>query len=269
MEKLAVIEKKIGETPLAALESWKSEHPEYARTVACYAGRLDPMASGKLLVLFGDECKKQKLYTGLDKEYEVEVLLGIGSDTGDVLGMPVFSNDVRAGERSIADALSKELGAHSRAYPAFSSKTVHGKPLFLHTLEGTLSSINIPMHVEHAYRIQHKDTYTISCADLGERISNVLSHVPRTSEPSKRLGEDFRVDAIRVRWDSLLKTAQGRSFTVLRLKVTCASGTYMRSLAGRIGESLGTNALALSIHRSKIGKYVPVWGRLGFWRSKY
>ena len=269
MEKLVVIEKKVGETPLVALDSWKSEHPEYAHTVACYAGRLDPMASGKLLVLFGDECKKQKLYTGLDKEYEIEVLLGVESDTGDVLGMPDFSKDVHVDERSIADVLSKELGAHSRAYPAFSSKTVNGKPLFLHTLEGTLSSIKMPTHVEHVYRIQHKDTYAISGTDLEVRVSEFLSHVPRTSEPSKKLGEDFRVDAIRARWESLFKTAQGRTFTVLRLKVICASGTYMRSLAGRIGESLGTHALALSIHRSKIGKYVPVWRGLGLWRRKY
>ena len=264
-----ILEKSVGQTPLAALESWKSEHPDYARMVACYAGRLDPMASGKLLVLIGDECKKQKSYTGLDKEYEIEVLLGIGSDTGDVLGMPEASDDVPVKDRTIATALWKELGAHSRAYPAFSSKTVNGKPLFLYTLEGTLSSINVPTHIEQVYRITHKDTYAVSCADLEKRVSDFLSRVPRTNEPSKKLGEDFRVDAIRAQWESLFKRAQGRSFTVLRLKVVCASGTYMRSLAGRIGESLGTTALALSIHRSKIGKYVSVWGKLGFWRQTY
>ena len=45
------------------------------------------MASGKLLILIGDECKNQKKYFGLDKEYEFEVLFGVESDTGDVLGL--------------------------------------------------------------------------------------------------------------------------------------------------------------------------------------
>jgi tRNA U55 pseudouridine synthase TruB len=40
-----------------------------------------PMASGKLLVLLGEECKHQENYHSLDKEYEFSVLLGIGSDT--------------------------------------------------------------------------------------------------------------------------------------------------------------------------------------------
>ncbi len=51
-----------------------------------YAGRLDPMASGKLLVLLGEECKVQEKYHGLDKEYEFSLLFGIESDTHDVLG---------------------------------------------------------------------------------------------------------------------------------------------------------------------------------------
>ena len=133
MRKRVLLDKRVGETPLQAIERWKEAHPRYAATGASYAGRLDPMASGKLLVLLGDECKRQQEYTKLDKVYDVEVLLDIGSDTGDVLGI-VSSNDARTFPtgREVRAAFTEELGTHERPYPIYSSKTVDGKPLFLH-----------------------------------------------------------------------------------------------------------------------------------------
>lgn len=270
MKRYVVLDKKIGETPLSAIQTWMKQHEEYATLPACYAGRLDPMASGKLLILLGEECKKQRSYTDHDKEYEIEVLLGVGSDTGDALGKPIYAREeIRVDTQTLAAVLRREHGAHSRAYPAFSSKTVQGKPLFLHTLEGTLVHEDIPEHIEHIYRIRNLETNTISDQKLAVRVSKFLDLVPRTTEPSKRLGEDFRVDAIRADWESLFKETSGRNFSILHLKVVCASGTYMRSLAGRIGESLGTKALALSIKRTKIGKYVPLLRGMGFWTRTF
>lgn len=266
MRRFVVLEKKIGETPLAAVRAWKEENPAYAHEAASYAGRLDPMASGSLLVLLGEECKRQREYTNLDKEYEIEVLLDVGSDTGDVLGIVEYvGSETRVDENALAAALASERGAHSRAYPAFSSKIVNGKPLFLHALEGALPDIVVPEHVEHIYRIQYQGSYTISSSELEARITALLDLVPRTDEPSKRLGEDFRIGAVRAGWQELFKTTGKRDFTVLRLRVTCASGVYMRSLAGRLGTALGTSALALSIRRTKIGKYLPLFDGIGFW----
>jgi tRNA pseudouridine55 synthase len=270
MERYVVIDKRVGETPLMALEAWKRRTPAYARVPTSYAGRLDPMASGSLLVLLGEECKQQRAYTDLDKEYEIEVLLDVGSDTGDVLGLPKSGgHETRVSEESVARALARECGAHSRAYPAFSSKTVGGKPLFLHALEGSLSQVDVPEHIERIYRIKSAGVYSLPSPELAERVSTLLARVPHTLEPSKRLGEDFRVDAISAEWARLFAEMPKRDFTVLRLRVTCASGTYMRSLAGRIGETLGTEALALSIKRTRIGKYISVLGDIGFWSHTY
>ena len=86
MERYVVLEKEIGETPLSTAEQFRVTRPDLIGIPLSYAGRLDPMASGKLLILLGEECKKQTEYHDLDKEYEFSVLFGIGSDTGDVLG---------------------------------------------------------------------------------------------------------------------------------------------------------------------------------------
>lgn len=260
MKKRVVIEKEIGETPLMSLQKWKRANPAYANMPASYAGRLDPMASGKLLVLLGEECKKQKAYTNLDKEYEIEVLLDIGSDTGDALGLVEYSHKEMSPERfALRAVLCAELGAHMRAYPQFSSKTVNGKPLFLHTLEGGIKLINIPEHEEHIYDIKMRQVVSISSAELSVRIADFLAKVPISDEPSKLLGADFRVNEVRASWEKLFATVGERSLTVLSLRVSCGSGTYMRSLSGRIGESLGTRAVALSIKRTKIGKYWKGW----------
>ena len=86
MRRYEIVEKSVGETPLQALEAFR-ERERLGGIPLTYAGRLDPMASGKLLILIGDECKKRDTYTGLDKRYRFEVLFGARTDTGDILGI--------------------------------------------------------------------------------------------------------------------------------------------------------------------------------------
>ena len=270
MKRYVVLEKRVGETPLQAIGAWRAAHPEYRDTRASYAGRLDPMASGKLLVLIGDECKRQGAYTNLDKEYEIEVLLDIGTDTGDVLGLcNEGGEETHSGRTDLTSVLKKLEGAHRVAYPVFSSKTVDGKPLFLHALLGTLGSISLPEHIEHIYRIRVCDMRTLPVEELKRRIETQLSRAPRTTEPSKMLGADFRIREIRSEWATLFGRVGAREFTLATLRVSCGSGTYMRTLAARIGTALGTRALALSIKRTRIGKYVPVLGGHGVWLYEY
>lgn len=260
MQKYAIIEKEVGETPLVALTAWKDAHPAYAGVPASYAGRLDPMASGKLLILLGDECKKQKDYTKLDKVYEVEVLLDVGSDTGDALGLVEYAGVLSAPARAqVRRALRAELGKHVRPYPVFSSKTVAGKPLFLHALQGTLAVVHVPEHEEVIHRIVLTGVRSVGEKELSAYITRYLTKVPVSSEISKALGADFRIDAVRSSWGKLFAEAGERQFMILTLRVTCGSGTYMRALATRLGEALQTKGIALSIHRSAIGRYRPFW----------
>src|SRR3989338_4911372 len=86
MKGIIILNKKEGETPLAALEAFRRKNKEYANTKLTYAGRLDPMASGLLLLLAGEEIKNKEKYLNLDKEYEFEILFGFQTDTYDILG---------------------------------------------------------------------------------------------------------------------------------------------------------------------------------------
>jgi tRNA U55 pseudouridine synthase TruB len=92
LEKILFLHKEIGETPLQVLDNFKKDNKNYSDIKMAYAGRLDPLASGKLLVLVGNECKKRDKYLSLDKEYIFEILLDFKSDSQDVLGIPIFSD---------------------------------------------------------------------------------------------------------------------------------------------------------------------------------
>jgi tRNA U55 pseudouridine synthase TruB len=92
-KKYRIILKNEAETPLQALDRLRKNDSTLKNLPMTYAGRLDPMASGQLLILIGDECKKREKYDGLDKEYEVEILFGAESDTADILGLANLCND--------------------------------------------------------------------------------------------------------------------------------------------------------------------------------
>lgn len=269
MKSYIVIHKKRGETPLEAIEGWRIDNPTHASIPASYAGRLDPMAEGKLLVLLGDECKKQNEYTKHDKEYEIEVVLDLSTDTGDALGLPKYAEiDPQSSKSSLQKVLANVSGTHQVPFPAFSSRTVDGKPLFMYALQGTLNTIQIPEHDETVYKIKILSLTEVPAPKLLERILDVLKIVPRSDEPSKTLGADFRQDVIRSGWKALFDRMPERTFTVMRLRVSCSSGTYMRTLATRIAKELDTTGFALSIRRTKIGKYVHL-GPLRLWAKSY
>ncbi len=64
---LIIAYKELGETPLECLERMRIKHNIGQNTPMTYAGRLDPMADGLLIVLVGEECKKKDTYLGLNK----------------------------------------------------------------------------------------------------------------------------------------------------------------------------------------------------------
>jgi len=87
MENILLLNKKEGETPLEALNALRHKRgKKYQDIKMTYAGRLDPMASGVLLVLLGEETKNKEKYIALDKEYEFEVLFCVATDTYYILG---------------------------------------------------------------------------------------------------------------------------------------------------------------------------------------
>jgi tRNA pseudouridine(55) synthase len=262
-----VLEKRVGYTPLAELNMLKVRQPELAHIPMTYAGRLDPMASGKLLVLLGEECKRRKWYDGLQKEYAFEVVLGVSTDTGDGLGLPSMSNnDSAITLERVQDVCHNLIGSHILPYPHFSSKKVEGKPLFQHALEGTLEDIDLPTTNMRIFTLNCNSIRTISLKELIEGVLAKISML-HTEQNTGIVARDFRKGTITDAWNQLMHT--DAQVTIVACTARVDAGTYIRSLAALMGERLGTRAFASSIHRSRIGRYIQLPFVGGVWIVTY
>lgn len=265
MLKYKIVEKRVGETPLQALENFRKTEKSFAGLPMTYAGRLDPMASGKLLILIGEECKKRKKYDGLDKEYEVEILFGIKTDSGDVLGK-ILSTKPGFFTHTLEDVVTTAetfLGKRDVPYPKFSSRPVDGKPMFQHAILDNLENIEIPISKLHIKRIEVLGLRKISFGELKKDAINKINTL-QLGDLDSRVGSGFRKNEILEDWNKL-EIDDSQEFQLAKLNVVSASGGYMRTLAEMISEKLGGTGLAYSINRTKIGKYLKIINTYGFW----
>lgn len=270
MKKYVVLEKEVGQTPLQCSEIYRKSQPELVDISMTYAGRLDPMASGKLLILLGDECKRQTEYRNLDKEYEFEVLFGVRSDTGDVLGRLVECDGVEVSYGNLHTVTRKLSGKIQLPYPHFSSKTVKGKPLHTWTLEGRINEIEIPTKQSVIYKIKCVGIYTKTRTEIHQYATTKIETISRVTDPSKALGNDFRRTDVRKDWNKLMhNNSPNDIFYIAKFICIASSGTYMRTLSEVIAKKINTCGLAYSIHRTKIGTYKKVPLLQGLWLNTY
>lgn len=255
-EKFVILHKNVGQTPLECVELWRKTRPDLNDSPLAYAGRLDPMASGKLLILIGDECKNQENYHSLDKEYVFEILFGLSSDSGDVLGLINEVGQKVIAESNINNFLPTLVGVIELPYPIFSSRTVNGKPLHTWALEGRLEEITIPTKKSEIYSLKMTEYRIISRAEVVAYATNKIELIPKVTDLRKALGNDFRRPDIRKSWAEISKSGSlSEHFSVAKISCLSSSGTYMRTLAEVISSRLGTSGLAYSIDRTEIGLF--------------
>lgn len=253
MEAYIILDKKVGETPLSCVEEYRSHHAELAGVPLAYAGRLDPMASGALLVLIGDTCKRQKEFHGLEKEYSFSVLFGVSSDTGDVLGRLQSGEHVHPTNdalRAVAHDMSGKTVTFP--YPAFSSKTVHGKPLHMWSCENKLHEIEIPSYTAAIHSLTYEGKITMTGNEVAQHALQKINTIPPVTDERKALGNDFRRGDIRQDWAKWNESHKDHIFTIATFTCHAGSGAYMRTLSETIAKQLGTSGLAWHIHRNKI-----------------
>jgi tRNA pseudouridine55 synthase len=253
MKKVIILNKKEGETPLQALDNFRAKNKEYTDVKMTYAGRLDPMASGLLLVLTGEETKNREKYLALDKEYEFEILFGFGTDSYDILGK-VISNKkellVEQDSKEFAEIIKLNiksfLGEYVQKYPMYSSKTVKGKPLFAYARAD--EEVTIP---ERKIFVKKLKLEKIRGIDNKKLFQNMEKRI-------KKVNGDFRQKEIVDIWgkELLPRDKNKEKFLIASFKIKCSSGTYVRGIANSLGELVGIPASAFSIKRTRVGGYV-------------
>ncbi len=249
--------KKIGETPLEALEKFRKIKKIPASKKLTYAGRLDPMAEGVLLILANASQKQKEKYLNSDKTYDVKILFGFQTDSYDLLGLP------SALPAPLDENLNSKIKKHLLNYqgkinlpvPPYASVLYKGKPLFEWARAGKLTQKDLPKRAMHFKKIKFKGLQSLPAKRL-------LSHIQTNI---KKVRGDFRQEKILQEWKKILSRQKSASkpkpglnskkYYLANFKVLVSSGTYIRSFAHDLGKKLKTGAVVYNLKRLTVGDY--------------
>lgn len=186
-----------------------------------HAGTLDPMATGLLILGFGNATRLLNYLLGHNKTYEAVIRLGESTNTDDADGDVVSSADDENGIINFAniDEILKEL------------RVVIAKNFTGSIMQTPTSFSAIKVNGVRAY-------------DLAREGKDV--HL----EPREIFIYDF----------SLLDAhfsvgVSGAKVIDVRASVSCSSGTYIRALARDLGRVLGVGGHLVSLRRTRIGDF--------------
>ncbi len=247
MEKTVLnVYKPLGQTPLQIINLLKEKFPQYKKTKIGYAGRLDPMARGVLILLLDEANKNRKAFEQLDKTYEFKVLFGVSTDTYDILGLitQTCPNTPDLKQR-LTQVIPSFEGKRQQLYPPYSAARFKGRPLYWWARQKRLAEVQIPSKKITVYSLNLKNIKQIKAGNLNKLIEKRI----------KLVTGDFRQTQIIKKWQTFFKTSSVQIFKLATFTVTCSSGTYVRSLALEIGEKLNTCCLCFSLKRTRVGKF--------------
>lgn len=235
------LDKPVGPTSVQALTALRDEDPSLSRAKLGHAGRLDPLAEGLLVVLVDDENRQARELRRADKTYEVDVIFGVDTDSFDALGLVRAARAVSVDDGAVRARCASMVGTFAQRVAPFAQVKVHGRSLISYghagidverpTMERTLYAVTVTGWRE---------------VDGGEVEDDARRRVARVRG-------DFRQDLIDARWREAMRGQAGARYAVASLEVSCSSGTYMRSLAHDLGASVGVDAIAWRIRRTRAG----------------
>jgi tRNA pseudouridine55 synthase len=122
-----LLDKPVGSSSNAALQEAKRL---LGAKKAGHGGTLDPLASGLLVILFGEATKFAGPMLDADKEYLATVKLGERTDTADAEGAVVETHPVDVGAGDIDQALGRFRGEIEQLPPMHSALKHEGVPLY-------------------------------------------------------------------------------------------------------------------------------------------
>jgi len=218
---ISIYDKNIGETMTELISRFCKENN--IKDKVAYAGRLDPLAFGKIILLTGDDIYKKDIYCNNDKIYETWMIEGITTDTYDIMGL--FTN-------RLENTLSIRKGSYKQYYPPFSSIPIRigelRKPMWYYTK----NNIEIPDELR-----PHKQITLHDATKLDEKYISSNELLELILDRIKRVGSgDFRQNEICNQWISLFTNSESK-YKISKWRFHISSGGYIRYLANMVGST--------------------------------
>lgn len=231
-----------------------------------HAGTLDPFATGLLIILLGEGCKKAGDFLKLDKTYEFTAKLGEISTTGDpegeVLGYGIWkienskqqianSYDVAVIPGSIGNPVDipERSESSSSVEESKASAVLNSSDLAGGLDNNETSTLTIPTE---------KDVKNALKQFEGEisQVPPVFSAIKINGKRAYKLAREGKKVEIPVRQIKINKIELIEyNFPYIKAVCDVSSGTYIRTLVEDIGKVLDTGAYCTDLRRTRIGEY--------------
>ncbi|AKV55952.1 tRNA pseudouridine synthase B [Bifidobacterium actinocoloniiforme DSM 22766] len=182
-----------------------------------HAGTLDPMATGALIVGFGQATRLLNAIVGHDKTYEATIRLGQATDTDDADGEP--------------------LPAEPGAEELLSELTRQGVEAVIK--EHYTGDIEQVPNVYSAIKVDGKRAYDLA----------------RAGQDVKLKARPVTISEFELLSYEPTRAADGAAVIDCRARVSCSSGTYIRALARDLGRELGVGGHLTALRRTRVGRF--------------
>jgi tRNA U55 pseudouridine synthase TruB len=239
--------KESGITPLEFINTIKKQYPNKK---ICYTARLDPMARGKIPILFDDECKQMHLYTNLSKTYEVKIMIGYKTDSDDILGMfesdPDPDNNTNSKIMSSNDIITK----YRKFFEIENEINIIQKYHYFST-KALLSRNKHKESDKDSEYFHNVKLFSSKIIDNGEFKFDEWCNICIALIDKVDKTKNFRQKEIIKQWQSLLN-GKIKSIQYITLKLHVGSGFFVRQFIRDISNSIHIPLLCYDIHRTSI-----------------
>lgn len=241
--------KLIGETTGDLSNRLKKENG-YNKVAIC--GKLDPMARGITNYLANEDTKQMEKYLNNIKTYEFDIVLGIKTDTDDIMGIVSDFNFDEPNCDEIFKILQTLINQDYQKFHPYSAikYKIDGERKSLHqwTNENKITYDKLPGKKVSVFNIQVKDVKKISFKSYIQEVFSRLNSVDNSHKGP------FRVQGIINSWEQLSKTSEkyGDCLELISIpvKITVSAGYYIRMIAYELYNTLNAPCHIFDINRT-------------------
>lgn len=224
----------------------------------CFAGRLDPLAQGVMLILTDEDVKSVSTFLNSDKIYSFKLVLGIStishdpmSDIKEIKDMSYYLTMYNKNE--LENYLRKFTSSYvKQEFPLVSSKTIlHNgirKPLWWFYKNGIKrDEIILPVKDIKIYNYEVNDVKYLNCIDAFNTFMERIKLIE-----NEKVKSDMNTEKWLDMYKEKINEENSGKFIQVELKMKVSSGFYIRKFCEDFGEYLGIPALAFDITREEV-----------------
>jgi len=218
-----------------------------------YVGRLDPMAHGLITILTGKDVKDMEQYQKKAKIYKFKFIMGMNTDTDDILGIHTINNkEDQTNLEIIIEFINSFPNEYNQKYHSFSSfkpakrnDVGKRKPLWWWTTkrDRTVNNYLIEEIPEKKVKIYEKKISKIELRD-GENIrAEFLAKISKIEDNKCRKEETI------LQWK---ETDFGYKYNEITCIFSVSSGFYIRQFVKDMSDKLNVKMIVTDIERIEI-----------------